>query len=292
MNFRVAYVVLAGSVLSFMGASALAAEPAARSKLAWAPPQLKNPVIINISNTNRSPKLDKTKDYIIKMPDTPLTAPGGLVISGGHHVVLIGGEIRFDHMPEDPKKSLEARGIYINGATGTVHIEGLWITGEGLKEGFNIDLRAPEAILQLQNIRVDTVHGSREGHHADVVQTWAGPPVLRIDRLTGRTTYQGFFLHPTQHVKEPFPKPLVFDLRHINIRSVESGGYIYWQSTPFTLTTQDVWAEPLDGRWPNLVLWPKGDPVWKDVKKGTPPDGDFVPEGVAGLSYVSPGYEE
>lgn len=50
--------------------------------------------------------------------------------------------------------------------------------------------------MQLQNIRVDTVHGTQAGHHADVLQTWAGPRQLRIDGLSGSTGYQGMMLNP------------------------------------------------------------------------------------------------
>ena len=73
--------------------------------LTWAPPNLENPQTIDIAQiireraTWKSPahlKLDLDKDYIIKMPDEPLTVSGGLGISGGRNVVLIGGEIRFD----------------------------------------------------------------------------------------------------------------------------------------------------------------------------------------------------
>ncbi|HCE43137.1 MAG TPA: hypothetical protein DET40_06295 [Lentisphaeria bacterium] len=253
--------------------------------LSWAPPSMEKPATVEVSNENRDLKLDKEKDYIIKMPATPLSADGGLSIYGGRNVVLVGGEIRHDAPLKEGQSALTRRGIYIKGSTGTVHIEGLWITGENLAEGFNIDLR-DNNILQIQNVRVDTVHGSREGHHADVIQTWAGPSELRIDRLTGSTTYQGFFLLPNQHFKGPAPK--LFDLRRINLKD---GGYLLWQGSEFPLRTEDVWADPVPGRsWPDLVLWPKGSSVWKDVKQGAPPAGDFVPAGVAGIKYVSPGY--
>ena len=42
-------------------------------------------------------------------------------------------------------------------------------------------------------------------------------------------------------------------------------------------------------------LWPKpstGDRSWEAVQVGTPLGGNFVPEGVAGVGYVSPGYEK
>ena len=39
-----------------------------------------------------------------------------------------------------------------------------------------------------------------------------------------------------------------------------------------------------EGTWPNL-------PVSGYVTNGAPPDGDYVKPGVAGIGYVSPGYQ-
>ncbi|HBC88467.1 MAG TPA: hypothetical protein DCZ94_16080 [Lentisphaeria bacterium] len=272
----------AATLIAFVSLAEDAAKP---QLLSWVPPTLDKPVTVEVTNENRDLKLDKGKDYIIKMPATPLTADGGLSIYGGRNVVLIGGEIRHDAPLKEGQSPLMRRGIYIKGSTGTVHIEGLWITGENLAEGFNIDLR-DNNILQIQNVRVDTVHGKREAHHADVIQTWAGPSELRIDQLTGSTNYQGFFLLPNQHFKGPAPK--LFDFRRINLKD---GGYLLWQGSEFPIKTEDVWVDPAEGRsWPDLVLWPKGSSVWKDVKQGAPPAGDFVPAGFAGIKYASPGY--
>ncbi|HEV7298367.1 MAG TPA: hypothetical protein VGN72_03310 [Tepidisphaeraceae bacterium] len=270
------------------------------AQLTWAPPTLENPTTIDVAQVIKDRadaprpahlKLDKSKDYIIKMPSEPLTTTGGLSIGGGRNVVLIGGEIRFDEppvvVPGEKEAALRRRAVYVNGATGTVHVEGLLITGEYAAEGFNIDMRDPNAVLQIQNVRVEKLLGTREGHHADVVQTWAGPAELRIDRLTGISQYQGFFLGPDQHFKDANVK--VFDFRRMNVRA---GGYVYWQLRPFPMKLEDVWAESEnpDRQWPELVLWPKNSPVWEPVKRGAPTGGDFVPEGVAGINYVSPGY--
>jgi hypothetical protein len=90
-----------------------------REPLSWAPPELTDPVTINISETNRTPRLDVTKDYIIKMPDKPLKVPGGLVLSGGRNVVLIGGAIEAPSIEVAPK-SLERRAVYLKGQAGTI----------------------------------------------------------------------------------------------------------------------------------------------------------------------------
>lgn len=256
--------------------------------LSWAPPELINPITINVTNSNRNLNLNTSQDYIINMPSTPLTANGGLSITGGRNIVLIGGEIRFDTPLPDGMSTTARRGLFLKQCTGTVHVEGLHITGNYLYEGINIDMRDPDTIVQLQSLRIDTVHGSYSGHHADCVQTWGGPSELRIDRMTGRTNYQGFFLHPTQFGA---PVPVLFDFRNVNIIGEDGAAYLYWQSTSFPLVTENCWAQPdADSPWPTGVLWPKNDPVWGDVQQGVPPTGDFVTTNV-GLNYVSPGYK-
>jgi hypothetical protein len=183
--------------------------------------------------------------------------------------------------------------VYLKGQTGTIHIEGLHIGGAELAEAFNLDQRLG-AIVQLQNIRIETVRGLRAGHHADLVQTWAGPAELRIDGLTGSTDYQGFFLLPNQHFTGDAPRK--FDFRRMNITGTDKAGYLLWRQTnpAFEFSLSEVWLQPNPKRTDrDQFLWPKpstGDKSWENVKIGVPPAGDFVPEGVAGLNYVSPGY--
>ena len=162
-------------------------------RLAWPPPELVEPITIQVTEERHSLKLDHAKDYLIEMPDHALRAAGGLTIFGGHNVVLIGGAIEVPSVADAPSASAR-RGLYLKDIAGTVHIEGLHIAGADLAEGVNIDMRREGATVQLENLRVETVHGSYRTNHADVVQTWAGPAILRIDKLTGHTGYQGLFL--------------------------------------------------------------------------------------------------
>jgi hypothetical protein len=296
MPFAVAGLVLAAS-----------AEP-----LSWAPPALENPVTLDLGKETswRNFKLDKTKDYIVLMP-TNRPWVGELNLYGGHNVVLIGGEVRIPDEAEDPsfgerneegKLRKSRRAVYIQGQTGTLHIEGLLISGAGLHEGFNIAEREPGCVVQLQNIRCETVHGSFSKNHADVIQSWAGPAELRIDGLTAFTDYQGFFLLPNQHFaldKGGF-LPTKWDFRRINLVGTELSAYLLWcpDNPGFPIEVANVWVKPASKKKGDrdAFLWPKpkakGDTMWEKVKEGLPPDGDFVPEGAAGLGYVSPGYAD
>jgi hypothetical protein len=261
-------------------------------RLTWAPPPLTAPTTILVTDSNHNLKLDSSKDYRIKMPATPLAVKGGLTISGGRNVVLIGGAIEAVDSPAEQR--LAHRGLYLKGQTGTVHIEGLHIGGANLSEGINLDQREG-AIVQIQNVRIEKVHGSFSGHHADLLQTWAGPAELRIDRLTGSTDYQGFFLLPNQHFKGAPPRR--WDLRHINISGSDKSAYLLWRQIKpaYPVRVRDVWVRPNPKKQErDQFLWPKpssGDRSWQDVQVGLPPGGDFVPAGVAGISYSSPGYQ-
>ncbi|GAA2721772.1 hypothetical protein [Cellulomonas aerilata] len=255
-------------------------------KLTWRPPALTSPTTVTVSSTKHNLSLAAGRDYIIKMPTTPLDVRGGLTIAGGRNVVLIGGEIR---STRTSSVANDKRGLYLVNQTGTLHVEGLKITGSTLAEGINLDQRAGGTV-QLQNIRVDTVYGSLNGHHADVLQTWGGPATLRVDRLTGYTTYQGFMFQPTQFGS---PSPKLFDLRNINIVGRTGSGYLMWRdgkTWPMKIT--NVWGKP------SITGLPRGQWLRPDnttygfgyVKVGTPSTGDFVPATRAGTAYVSPGY--
>lgn len=273
-------------------AEAGAAKATATEKLTWAPPELDDPVTVQVTEDDHGLELDPDKDYIVEMPDEPLDVAGGVVIVGGHDVVLIGGEIQIS---EPGDRYQEIRGLYLKNQTGTVHVEGLHISGAALGEGINLDER-DGATVQLQNILIDTVHGEREGHHADLIQTWAGPSVLRVDRLTGSTTYQGFFLLPKQFIDDD---PEGFDLRRVNIHGGPDAAYMLWRDGgEWPIDVQDVWIAPdeSDDRAQDedagSLTWDKGDSddTWDDVQVGLPPGGDFVTADQVGVDYVSPGY--
>lgn len=258
-------------------------------RLTWAPPALTDPTTVPVSASSTVLTLDPARDYVVAMPASPVVAVGGVRIVGGRNVVLIGGEIA---VPAGaPATNHGNRGLYLTGQTGTVHVEGLRITGAGLGEGINLDQRLG-AVVQLQNVVVDTVHGSASGHHADVLQTWAGPRILRIDGLRGTTEYQGLMLLPMQFGTQPQPE--LFDLRRVDIRGEASSAYLIWRdSLPWPLSLSGVWLSPRRPTLPTSeFLWPKGTgtgtAAWPSVTIGAP--AEPVVTG-AGVGYVSPGYQ-
>jgi len=264
-------------------------------------------------------KLDNTKDYILKMPSYQLDVLAGLVVVGGHNVVLIGGSITIPYAGSSPTIN-DRRALYFNGQTGTVHVEGVLIddTGGDLSEG--IQIAAPNATVQVENVRVTGIHARDESgwtdNHPDLIQSWGGVKVLRVDRFSGSTDYQGMNVTP------PSGTTTTAYLYNINTWSypADKARYQFWQGTSSgyaTCYTQNYYIKPATGRtlvytggatgsvWPDgsgsdphrahvdsngNAYYPSGGQVTGVISAGAPSGGDFVPLGLAGLNYRSPGY--
>ena len=102
------------------------AEPALK------PPELTSPTTVEVSNADSRLVLKPGRDYIVELPDTPITARGGVWIVGGRNVVVIGGEIRNEQPISSSESVGDAYGLFLEDQTGTVHVEGLWIHGHGI----------------------------------------------------------------------------------------------------------------------------------------------------------------
>ncbi len=124
------------------------------------------------------------------------------------------------------------------------------------------------------------------------MQTWRGPYQLRMDRVTGFTTDKGFNFQPHEYEVN---RVGTWDLRRVNI---SGGNYLLWKNDWSLLPTgpagyweqrqTDFWVQP--GRsWGWAYPTPEH---WGALQMGTPPGGDFVPVGVAGLGYVQQGYAQ
>lgn len=252
--------------------------------LRWPAPRLAEPRVVQVRDGGGTIRLAPHRDYRIVLRE-PLSDVGGLKIVGGRNVVLIGGHITIP--PAGPRATAgDRRGLLIAGQTGTVHIEGLLIDDAGgdLSEGINI--AAPRAIVQIQNTRVAGVHARDEkgftDNHPDVIQTYGGVRELRVNRLTGTTTYQGLFLRGDS---DPVGR---VELSKVNIVGSPTASYLLWkrcnapypapcEGPDFPMGVTDVWVRPAPGRSLRLSLKPEppGGP-WDGVHEGIPPGGDFV----------------
>jgi hypothetical protein len=300
--------------------SAFSADQA--TNLAWAPPSLVDPQTIDVPDSVQHLALSHSRDYVLKLPAGGRT--GALWIDGGHNVVLIGGQITIPSSANqvDNGEDDTDTGIYIDGATGTVHIEGVLITGQPNVMFDGIDVNAPLATIQIENVRVDNVWGSDTTEHADVIQTWGGFKNLRIDHLTANGDYQGLTIEPdlgsegTADIRnvdltlDPPPAALAsttvggghmiwltagsgscdaaasIELSNVYIRSERrglGGSAIVWpQATSFG-------PDCHGRRHGNQITWPSL-PVHGHVIIGSPPSGPFVRLSRFGKTYRSPGY--
>lgn len=92
---------------------------------------------------------------------------------GGRNIVIIGGEIVIPWQGENPDIPSRTM-LKLKASTGIVHIEGLLGRGDDISEG--IQIAAPDAIVQIQNVRIEGIHARDQveftDNHPDIIQTW------------------------------------------------------------------------------------------------------------------------
>ncbi len=315
MTLRRVWVWSMVMVCLLIAASAVSAHNTGHTPvgLAWPAPPLENPIKVPVEpQTDGSiqvVEIEPDQDAVILMPREPVTQ--ALAIRGGRNVVLIGGEISIPW--QGAGASIAQRtGLKIVESTGTVHIEGLVIGGDDLTEG--IQISAPDAIIQLQNVGIYGVHARDEvnfsDNHPDLIQPYGGLSELRISGFTGSTDYQGFFL------AGDVPYDGVH-LSHVNIHGLPTARYLVWFSTDAaagSVHLQDVWLDIPAQRegglgksvWPDVqgdypaqaqlgdvigipaVFWPveMRPSIQGIIFEGVPPNGDYVQRELIGLNYM------
>jgi hypothetical protein len=281
-----------------------------RGALSWAPPAgWQSYPVKKVTGTSGQNVVDcGGGDARIQLPATPVSP---VKITGCRNVVMLGGTIRV--LPVSRLGGEDQRAIYVEGCTGTVHIEGVLIDGDvNGSEADGITASAPSAVLQVENVRVQGLRGSVDGNHADVIQAWGGVAALRVDRLTGESNYQGI----QTKADTATSGPMIF--RNVNVRghtkaTTAKGGWLFWAGEGNAKDAQPVtldrfYIEPRAGRTLSASVWDSAPAVTAAGGKGAavelkptenvkgvivggpPPGGDFVPAGVAGPGYRSPGY--
>jgi hypothetical protein len=259
-------------------------------KLSWSPPPLVAPITLAMGNSAATLVLNNARDYLLRLPAVGAAVrPAGLVISGGHNVVLIGGSVDVAGGVRTAGLQVQRRAMYLKGQTGTVFVEGVTFYSSAtgtLTEGIDLDQRLGATVV-LQNISLARLVGSRTTNHADGVQTWAGPNRLLIDGLSFQTQYQGMFLLPNQLFTGP--APVLFDLRNISIVGEPGSGYLLWrdrQAFPWRISNVSVRPGSLSLTARGLFLW---DPLGTFA---TVRAAGIVPPAVtrSGTGYRSPGY--
>jgi hypothetical protein len=295
-----------GFVVSTSDTSDPTPDPA-EPRLTWAPPRLTTPTTIKVGSEGGQFNLAPGKDYVVRIRD--VNAVGGVRLIGGRNIVVIGGHITIPWAGKDASIG-DRLGLYLKNQTGTVHVEGLLIDNAGgdLSEG--IQISAPDAVVQIENCRIEGIHARDEANftdnHPDLIQPWGGVKALRVDGFTGVTDYQGFFLVGSHGAIGKV------DLRNANIIGTGTSRYLFWQEDGVPVGLRNIWMTPAKNRslgwsvWPDknaadprtAIVNPDGSVQWQSatgitgrIFSGDPPNGDLVTSSSVGPGYVSPGYE-
>jgi hypothetical protein len=295
-----------GFVVSTSDAGEPAPDPAAQ-KLRWAPPRLTTPTTIKVGPEGGQFNLEHGKDYVVQIGD--VNAVGGVRLVGGRNVVVIGGHITIPWAGGSASIG-DRLALYLKDQTGTVHVEGVLIDNSGgdLSEG--IQINAPDAVVQIENCRIEGIHARDEvdfsDNHPDLIQPWGGVRDLRVDRFTGETDYQGFFL-----VGSSGPIGTV-DLRNVNVVGTDTSRYLFWQEDGVRVNLKNIWFAPARNRSLALSVWPDknapaprnatvnddGSVQWLPetgitglILPGAPGGSDFVRASTVGTEYVTTGYQ-
>lgn len=299
-------------------------------KLLWPAPAFSETVQIPFIDQQQRIVLDDDIDYRIVLPDQPLThrldIVGGrnIVIVGGAFRLKGYTDTETNRAAlafwynDDNRRLLR-----------TIHVEGIHFDMTEARDRDAIALNDEFATFQIQNIRFFNVNGDHLGLHPDAIENWGGAKRVRIYKATVVTDHQGFLLSPLQptqtrpieHVdirKVDFRRnagvygsypnhkcPIFLWLVHYRQETCvtyNAGAYL---SEVYALHPENCWDFGMNTAMPNTLqpagclaqvstdstelTWPTLS-ITGSVKQGTPPKGEFVPNGLAGVNYVSPGY--
>jgi hypothetical protein len=200
-----------------------------------------------------------------------------------------------------------------------VHIEGLLVTSTD--PGFIADMcdinsqhqgvAGVEMTVTFQNVRCDGLcygwyqnSDGSQGPHSDVIQNYHGPNQIRMDHFTAtRAGYQGFFLQQngtsyTGGVSQYIYKYVDLHADYGNKPSgsqyteVTDGHYMWYQTdTSCDVALTECYAEKNPNHGDNPWYPTSGYWETRGLNLGAPPGGSWVPAGVSGISYISPGYQ-
>jgi hypothetical protein len=299
-------------------------------RLLWPAPSFDVVVNVPFKDEQQILRLDNDTDYRVVLPDKSLThrldIKGGrdIVIVGGAFRLKGYSDL-------DTNRAALAFWDEGKDHTSTriIHVEGLLFDMTDAEDRDAIALNAESAIFQIQNVRFHNVNGDHVGLHPDAIENWGGAKEVRVFRATVITDHQGFLLTPLQPVHSHPVRRI--DIRMVDFRRQDGpyGSYpnhkcpiFLWlvelfgscQSYPDGAFLSEVYGKHAENCWdfgmndavPN-TLGPEGCPAavnadrsemsWPTLpidgvlKQGYPPNGEFVPDGLAGLEYRSPGYQ-
>lgn len=265
--------------------------------LAWAPPALSAPRIIDYVDAGPydvtagiqradTYQFSNTEDLVVRLPRggdaghglntrqlAPLNRTTGASLRGGRNILIFGGEIDIstDHVTALGRTygtpnyyaNQQQRGLWFqHSVTGTIHVEGVRITGQYLYEAVDLRSTSDGTTLQLCNIAVVSAVGP-DGDRAsvrywpelsagatldhdggDIIQTQTSWGAIRIDGLACDTAwYQGLFLK-----REGAAVAGEIDLRNISLSDYQGGGGALYldraaDNSPIPARMHNMWVD-------------------------------------------------
>jgi hypothetical protein len=244
-------------------------------------------------------------DCVVRMPAQPVT--GEVKVAGCRNLSLVGGEFRNDGDPCGAAAGYdhESVALYLTDFSGTAHVEGLKIHGHGFSDGIWMVSTQPNSVGEVEASRVgglaaceEPLTGSVEGwpkEHPDCFQTWAGPSVLRFDKFTCYTIYEGLNVDTDNWANSSglrFPARLI-EVRRTNVHldeRIPNGRQCFMAWHLFSpaptvverayCTVGNAHFQPVNPSVPSDPSW------WSAVTFGLPPGGDETTDTEAGIGYV------
>jgi hypothetical protein len=187
--------------------------------------------VVGPVTSNDTLEFDDSTDYFVELGDAQWSSSGSssrLTITGGRHVVIIGGEITYTQTDsaDDSVAIMLDRG----NPAGVIHIEGVHI----VNSVNGITIRTPR-IVQLENVRVTSRNQPGfSGPHPDIIQVWrnyrcAG---IRIHRLSGYSSFT--FLSDFTDITTPYGvnAPKVWKLYDVDLHPINGEGLNNWMGAP------------------------------------------------------------
>ena len=195
-------------------------------------------------------------------------------------------------------------------------------------DGIDVNNYAGITDIVLENVRIQGIKGcdpANPSAHADVFQPYNAPHAnLLVDHLTGTSDCQGFQVDPTYSWQTHGMTPTSGVFKNVNLNAFVNPNYgggnafMWWftvgttSCVSYPITLANVYTREPNASLLSHAVWPNpgyagtaacagvySSELWSSptlrsliggIHNGLPPASDFVPAGVAGINYVSPGY--
>ena len=283
-----------------------------RERLAWAPPVIDAGArTIDVPTTGGVwYGLPTNQDCVIRMPAQPVR--GEVKVAGCRDVKLVGGEWYRDADPcgTEANGRSESPALFLTSWAGVAHVEGVKIRGRGFSDGIWMNSTLPGSVSQVEGSWIGGLAACTEpssgyvdgwpDEHPDCFQTWAGPSVMRFDKVTCRTIYEGLNLDSANWAGpggERYPAQVV-DIRRTNVDLGERSPngracFVVWSPyAPMPVRLDRARCDPGSRDYAGAFA-PRLDATtawWGKVIRGASGQPDEISPGEAGAGYVSPGY--